>query len=163
MTTNFKFYYIQGFPGHGSSTAESLKDLIGAESFSYDARTPEENIDRFVKEITSSDAHPIIIASSLGGWYAEQVAMRVPCDLILWNPSLSPDLTKYGIETKYAPVVEINRTIPRKVYQGKDDKIVDPMIAQRVYSKTEVLEGVEHRMTSAGLDMIVEKAKEMEC
>lgn len=164
---NFQTYYIPGYPGSNSNTAKSLAvsnpSIVILE---YDPEHPDAGIDSMLEKINSIDAHPIIIASSLGGWYAEQLAKRVPCDLILWNPSLQPQLNKYGIKTQYDPVISVTNSCPRTIFLGAEDDVVNPEIAASIYegeARVEMLHCIAHRMTEAGLQLILKSIGAHQC
>ena len=65
----------------------------------YDPEDPKSSIEEMVKKIKLDDEYPIIIGSSLGGWYAEQLTNYVVGDFIMYNPSTTPwvGLKKYGL------------------------------------------------------------------
>ena len=115
-----------------------------------------------------SEAHPIIVASSLGGWFAERLQRHVPCDLILWNPSLHPDLTKYGMTVKYDAIEAVDRSTPRTVFLGELDDVVNMDYAYYAYSiyknkaRINILkEG--HRMSEAGLIAVSNAIEDHKC
>jgi len=167
MTKIFQIYYIPGFPGKNSSTAEKLSEFNSDLTvLEYDPNEdPEMTLARMSECILHSDSHPIIAASSLGGWFAENIAKRIPCDLVLWNPSLTPDLHKYGVSRYYIPIDQITPNTPRTIFLGTMDSIVRMEYANNLYSditEVQILE-VEHRMTEKGLLMMQKSIKDHQC
>lgn len=166
MNKIFQLYYIPGYPGVPSDTASKLKhanpDLI---ELNYDPALPNASLLDMFKVISTSDAHPVIIASSLGGWYAENLACWIPCDLILWNPSLQPNVKKYGINAVYSPMVSVTPRSPRSVFLGTLDDVVPMDCAKSIYENIANINILEegHRMTDFGISAIQTKIGEHQC
>lgn len=160
MSEIFKVYYIPGYPGKNSSTAKQLSKFVDVTNLEYDPKDPGGSLQKMLDIIMASDTHPIIAASSLGGWYAEQIANKLPVDLVLWNPSLKPSIVPYP------PVNVVNHKTPRTVYLGERDTIVPPINAASKYMglcKVVVLEDTEHRMTKDGLELMAKSIKDHQC
>jgi len=164
--------YIHGFGGskNGRSTTLLRKHLnFRVEGLDYDARDPEaaiehltEQCEKYEKKLNYKDFSNnqlLLLGSSLGGFYAAQVAAKIECKLVLFNPSLNPEvsLQKYkGTEistptgerifksehvTKYdkysgESMIKTFETLRRNQF-GIDlittnDPIVDPTYSQKI-------------------------------
>lgn len=161
-------YYIHGFGSSVNSSTYQLlaKKIEGIIPLTYDHNDPILSIYKMVIQICVNSDHPIIISSSLGGWFSEQVANRVPVDLILYNPSLNPkiSLAKYGLDdsilNEYAEINSetVSKTTNRSVVLSMDDETVDPANALNIYSGNSYIITTNggHRMTDQNLDTVVE-------
>lgn len=160
-------YYIHGFNSSvNSSTFRMLSEKIeGIIPLTYDHDDPMGSVMSMVDQVASQPDHPIIIASSLGGWYAEQIARYVPTDLVLYNPSLNPcdSLEKYGVDSEVrSQYKSINADTMahclRTVVLSVDDDVVPYDNALNIYygrcSIHETSGG--HRMTEENLDIVVD-------
>ena len=88
-------FYIHGFASSPESATlkllrESFHSAIG---LTYDHNNPRKSVDEMVKLLESyPDKDIIIVGSSLGGWYAEQLTGRIVAQFILYNPSTEPEV-----------------------------------------------------------------------
>lgn len=88
-----KVIYIHGLGGSGNgSSAQNVKKLLGSKyEFSagtYDLLKPAEAFEQIKKDVKGTD---IVIASSLGAFYAS--AVICPQVMLLLNPCLKPEYT----------------------------------------------------------------------
>lgn len=111
--------YIPGFGGSPEgSTVQLLRkhmEPLRVEGLQYDARDPKGAIEQLIEQyyryeklldVDDYDNDKILLmGSSLGGFYASQVAAIVGCKLILFNPALNPveSLMKYDGEVINTP------------------------------------------------------------
>lgn len=155
----YKTFYIPGYPGRDSTTGHQLKELDPSLTvLEYDPHSKFclRVMHDQIMEATVDGQHPIIGASSLGGWFAESIARIIPVDLVLWNPSLQPDMSKYRIPA-FVPHTEVDAGTPRTVFLGMKDTVVDPQIAIGLYkdrAKILCLDDTGHRMTDLGIMMM---------
>lgn len=166
-----KIYYIHGY---GSSVnSETLKKLQeyypDAIGLTYDVSNPIHSLSKMASKINSEyEDTPLIIGSSLGGWYAEQLADYVIADYILYNPCISPDVTlaKYGLSDSVLNNYKIKcgRRSPRTIVLSMDDEIIDPELTIDKYSDNAAIIKTSggHRMTDHNMSLIVEQAKYLE-
>jgi predicted esterase YcpF (UPF0227 family) len=159
-------YYIHGFGSSiNSSTLKSLQehfpDAIG---LTYDYEDPEESIKILADQLNSDPTDKIIIGSSLGGWYAEQLTNYVVADYILYNPQLQPwwGLAKYGVSSfvtqRYrGHKLPCTRSVPRTVFLCTDDETIDYKYAFNKYIRKSavILTSGGHRMTPNNMVDIV--------
>ena len=169
-TQLYQVYYIPGFPGMKSDTAKRLNEIqhkYGSNviELDYNPDLPWYSLLQMEDQVVESEAHPIIVASSLGGWFAERLQRRVPCDLILWNPSLHPDLTKYGMTVKYDAIESVDRSTPRTVFLGELDDVVNMDYAHNIYKKKARINILKegHRMSEAGLIAVSDAIEDHKC
>lgn len=100
--------YLHGFNSSGTgATAKSLKEVYGEHfiSFDYDYINPDlafEQINGILIECFLNKKEPVLIGSSLGGFWANYFAEKYNIKCVLINPSLSPgkSLGKYLGENK---------------------------------------------------------------
>lgn len=171
--------YIHGKGGSGNgATAVSLReyipDLIAP---SYDYRTPEASLTQLINVVDSvpNNEDLIIIASSLGGWYAEEIAKCRVVDLILFNPVIDPRptlsrVTEEAIEDLICAYEEIGRrkksrlNIRRYVYLSVDDPLIPYAPSCLKYSKMgAALRFTDggHRMTKRHMPEIISTVKDL--
>jgi predicted esterase YcpF (UPF0227 family) len=159
-----KTFYIHGY---GSSPkSQTFLDFKAAipdiECLTYDSNAPMSSILNIVSYLKTIDEPIHIIASSLGGWYAERIASIISVSLTLYNPSLNPreSLKKYGLPetvTNLYRDVLINSNIDRTVLLSLDDTVVDPEFACNKYAgKSKMINTYGgHRMTPTNMEIIV--------
>jgi predicted esterase YcpF (UPF0227 family) len=167
-------YYIHGFGSNKkSSTGAMIKEKLGREiefiALEYDSNNPKESVARMVEQINANGQYPMIVASSLGGWYAEQIANIIPSSLYLCNPSLLPatSLKKYGVtdevleQYKKCCIKGINLTTPRVIVLNTDDNVVPCQFAAKIYNGLGkiVYSTGGHRMTEENADILVNVIK----
>ena len=173
-SSSSQVFYIHGF---GSSIeSDTLKllqkyvpDAIG---LTYDHNDPAGSIKALTVQLESyADKDMIIVGSSLGGWYTEQLTRKVVAQFILYNPATQPEKTleNYGVPQdvlfKYKSL-NINYIAPasRNVIISIDDTVINPIIADRKYKILADMSYTAggHRMTSEAMDIIVKKIKFLE-
>lgn len=173
-----KIFYIHGYGSSADSPTlkllqETFPEALG---LSYDHTKPSESIEKIANLVNESciGEHPIIIGSSLGGWYAEQLTNKVVADFILYNPATMPcvTLTKYDVPADvlykykeysvnslpYMPVAS------RTVVVSIDDEVIDPKNAVIKYMIVANLISTSggHRMTTNNMKIICDQIKYLE-
>lgn len=135
MTTTF---YIHGYGSSVDSlTATSLREYIPElKALTYDHNTPSLSVIGMIREIvkTAGDDDVVIIGSSLGGWYTNEIAKHIICDIILYNPATEPweTLARYGVKKdaldEYRRVAKTTMaftpSVRRHVILSTDDEII---------------------------------------
>lgn len=172
--TNSKIFYIHGF---GSSVnSETLKKLQksfpDAVGLTYDHSEPEASLMSLVAQLQQyANDDLIIVASSLGGWYAEKLTGRIIANYILYNPSTQPEKTLsrhnlsqeilYKYKTLNTNVLPVSS---RNVIISIDDETIDPVIADNKYRETADMTYTAggHRMTPEAMNVIVNKINFLE-
>lgn len=171
--TDFQIYYIHGFGSTPeSSTTQMLRehftDVIGLD---YDHNDPVLSICKMIAEInddaSKSDKYPIIVGSSLGGWYAEHLTRYVVADYILYNPSTNPEITlsRHGLSQdvlyKYKSITSPYKFLPtsRSVLLSEDDEIIDYKVALNKYKEIAqvMFTNGGHRMTDENMRLIADR------
>lgn len=93
-----KAVYIHGLGGKGTgSSACNVKELLSEYEFSagtYDLLKPMESFLQIQKDVEDAD---LIVASSLGGFYASALSVKPNQTVILINPCLKPHEVIEGI------------------------------------------------------------------
>lgn len=169
-----KVVYIPGFGSDKTSSTYSLlrKYVDDAECLTYDYKAPITSLNKMrevISNFLSNDEQVIVVASSLGGWYAANLSNLLVLDTILYNPSLDPALSlgKYGVEdsvlSQYAPIELCPNTNSRVAIISVDDDVVDPVKSNSIQKlSTEILDTVGgHRMTNHNMTMIVEQINKL--
>lgn len=141
-----KIIYIHGFGSNGNTdTAKDLRktfpDLI---SPTYDPLSPGKSLNQLEKLLDKKEKN-IIIASSLGGWYAERLSEKVKnVELYLYNPSTNPSgtLGKFGVEQgildEYARLqlnIGESKKTPVTLFLAIDDEVIPFRIARDHYTE----------------------------
>lgn len=159
-----KTFYIHGY---GSSPkSQTFLDFKAAipdiECLTYDSNAPMSSILNIVNYLRTIDEPIHIIASSLGGWYAERIASIISVSLTLYNPSLNPreSLKKYGLPESVTNLyrdLDINLNIDRTVVLCSDDDVVLPRNAMVKYVNIAhmIITNGGHRMTPTNMEIIV--------
>jgi hypothetical protein len=159
-----KTFYIHGY---GSSPkSQTFLDMKAAipdiECLTYDSNAPMSSILSIINTLKAIDEPIHIIASSLGGWYAERIASIISVSLTLYNPSLNPceSLKKYGLPENVTNLyrdVLINPNVDRTVLLSNDDTTVSPELAMNKYKSIANVINTDggHRMTPTNLSIIV--------
>lgn len=119
-----KIFYIHGYNSSGNSdTAKNLRKYFpNLISPSYDSLNPGKSLAELKNELDEKDLN-IIVASSLGGWYALRLAERMEnVELYLFNPATEPSFTlkKYGVKE---PVLDEYRRIQMNSGDTKKTKV----------------------------------------
>lgn len=173
-----KIFYIHGFGSTiDSPTLKMLQktypDAIG---LTYDHTNPKESVSKLARQVNeySIGEHVVIVGSSLGGWYAEQLSDQVVADFILYNPATQPWITldKYDVPTdvlyKYKEYSTVYRTYTpvasRTVILSSDDEVIDPKYAMVKYMNFSnfILTDGGHRMTQENMDLITDQINFLE-
>lgn len=170
----FQVYYIHGFGSSANSNTlnmlqEYYPDAVG---LVYDSNEPSKSIASMYEKINSVDSYPIIVGSSLGGWYAEQLTSFVVGDFILYNPTTNPEvsLAKYNLDQKilfkYKLISSTAKYLPtsRSILLSVDDVVIDPQLAMIKYKHTAVIHTTfgGHRMTERNMQIIAARIKYLE-
>lgn len=162
----YQIYYIHGFGSSVNSTTlkklqEYYPDAIGLE---YDHTAPLNSLEKMSRIVAESFHFPIIIGSSLGGWYADQLGTDLSCDVILYNPSTQPwdSLGRYGVISSVCDQyfdANLPTDSPRTVVLSLDDEIIDPSVALIKYESSSCIikTGGGHRMTDENMAIISER------
>lgn len=162
-------YYIHGCGSSlKSDTLLGLQKEMDVVGLTYDIQNPVGSINKLVDSI--HDEHPIIIGSSIGGWFAEQLSNYISGSFVMYNPSTEPwdSLSKYGIQKEildtFKSLDKPMRVATRVVIVSTDDEILNPELAIVKYSSNSWVEFTigGHRMTSDNLKLIVREAKFLE-
>lgn len=164
-----QIYYIHGYGSSPTTgTVEQLQsyfpDCIGLD---YDPTDPQNSIKYMVEVIrsTSKDKQVIIVGSSLGGWYAEQLTPYIVGDYILYNPCTNPEikLKEFGISdeicSKYVSNTPKFLPTSRSVLLSIDDEVIDCSAASIKYRYVaDIMYTMGgHRMTNTNMNTIVNK------
>jgi len=131
-----KIFYIHGFGSTGvSETTQNLRKLLPyLITPTYDPYEPQKSLQKLDSMLRPDDQN-IIIASSLGGWYAERLSeLHENVSLVLYNPCINPALTlqKYGVKPgilkEYVRIQRISSAsneVPVILNLCKDDDVID--------------------------------------
>lgn len=133
MTTIF---YIHGFGSSIQSDTLKLlqKSFPTAMGLTYDHTTPSASILNLVKQLQTYNDHDlIVVGSSLGGWYTEQLTNHIVANFIMYNPATQPEVTlaNYGVpqdvlyEYKRCQKTEMVSN-SRNVIISIDDTVISP-------------------------------------
>lgn len=168
-------YYIHGFGSSAdSTTARALKEHFpDLKTPTYDSNTPALSVFGMMREIikTSAGDDVIIIASSLGGWYANEIAKHIVCDLVLYNPSTRPweTLTRYGVKKDVLDEyrrsakaeMEFIPHVRRHIVLSTDDEIIPCEIAAEHFKAKAAITYTDggHRSTDKNINIIAEKVE----
>jgi predicted esterase YcpF (UPF0227 family) len=167
-------YYIHGFgSSKESSTLKMLQEYFPESiGLTYDYLEPENSLRELTEQLQTDPNEKIIIGSSLGGWYAEQLTTRVLAEFILYNPQTEPEigLKKYGIPDrvleKYRQLKENvgKKSAPRVVILSTDDTVVPYIAAYNKYRDNSLVQLTTggHRMTAENMSHIVKAVHFME-
>ena len=105
---------IAGFASNGQNKSDQLQTMFPDATvlnFTTSGRDPDSLIDEIILSTRTNDGYPILVGSSLGGFYAYIVSSLKDCHTILINPSLKPWETLkpkigknkiYGAETTFS-------------------------------------------------------------
>lgn len=163
-----QIFYIHGFKS--SINSQTLSDLKyyypDAKGLTYDFSKPRESVDALVEMLNGIDDDIIIVASSLGGWYAEQISKRVVACYVLYNPCINPelslpklndpDVTEEALQ-EYASMTNIVPYLaPKTVIVSCDDELIDYRETFKKYDDMceVIITSGGHRMTAENLALI---------
>lgn len=157
---NQSYVYIHGFNSFkNSSSLNRLQKAINKDVYGpgYDSSAPfSENIESLIDQVQNLD-DIVILGSSLGGFYAEQLQYRldrtktIAC--IMFNPVIDPvtQLRQFlGKNTNFATGKEYyfsetalksyvsavdtrSRTIPRVIYLAEEDEVLDSNLTREYW------------------------------
>jgi predicted esterase YcpF (UPF0227 family) len=170
-----KIFYIHGFGSSvDSPTLNMLRkvypDAIG---LTYDHNFPAASIQKLSSQVNecSIGEHVVIIGSSLGGWYAEQLTERIVADFIFYNPAINPEvsLAKYGVDVDtlyrykhYSKVIQpYLPSASRTIILSSDDEVIKSSETMVKYMNTAnfILTNGGHRMTQKNMDLITNEIR----
>lgn len=103
----------------------------------------------------------VFVGTSLGGWYAAELAAAYQCDSVIINPSYNPreSLAKYGIaETILEKYTPIKLSKHAKYFFGANDDVIDyseflPLLAEYDF---EIVAGAGHRFDGKEFDRVTD-------
>jgi len=160
-----KFIYVHGWGSSGDGeTATLFKKLIpGLIAPTLDYYKPAEALTKLLEIVDEDPSEDVyLIASSLGGFFAENVAQRRVVHLISYNPSLRPyavssiDPEVMGNMTAFALHEGPVGPSTRSVVLCSDDDVVKPEYAAQYYKRYEVIWRTGgHRMTDHAAALIL--------
>lgn len=160
-----KFIYIHGWGSSGDGdTARLFKQLVpGLIAPTLDYYNPSTALNALLALIDENPSEDVyIIASSLGGFFAENVANRRVVNIILYNPSLRPyevsridPVAMSGLRVLALPTAPTTAST-RSVVLCSDDTTVSPEYAAEYFNKYEVIYRTGgHRMTAPNAALIM--------
>lgn len=165
-------YYIHGYGSSPNSDTFRmvLEKFPTAICLTYDPLFPASSLKKMEDTVrcTQDSDHNIVIASSLGGWYAEHLCTRIVADLVLYNPSLEPhtSLQKYGIHDHQLigygiPLPLLHMATNRVVILSIDDDVVPHTFAKRHYmNHAKMMYTIGgHRMTVENMNTVERAVK----
>ena len=186
MHPNTPTYYIAGYNSSGNTTRKLQAHIPQLLELTYDVLQPATSLAQMAQQIQQTNAPTItLIASSLGGWYAERLsaviaesvtstASNIHLHLILYNPSINAEtsLAKYGLPTAVLDEYTTLKTQypsafaphTRSVIVSIDDDVVSPQDSIAYYNDhcehdTDRVELIQttggHRMTEGNLGLVV--------
>lgn len=134
--------YIHGYGSSGlTETAQNLKRILANEfqvvAPTYDASRPDMGLAILETTFMLLQARsPIVVGTSLGGFFANYLSRKFNVPAVIVNPALSPStsLQKYGEDSKvlesfkrFETQIEAQSHRPaRVVVLGSRDDVVDP-------------------------------------
>ena len=161
-----KFIYIHGWGSNGESGTATLfksliPDLIAPSLDYYNPIAALETLLALVDDCAPTD-NVYIIASSLGGYFAENVAIRRVVHVIFYNPSLRPyavsridPVAMSGLRLLALPDSP-SAASTRSVVLCTDDDVVLPEFAERYFADYDIwFTTGGHRMTERNADLIM--------
>lgn len=159
-------YYIHGYNSSPqSATAMDMKKVFpGILCLTYCSDTPHESIQQMLNIIKkTSTQNDVIIASSIGAWYASEIAKTITADLILYNPSTCPQISlkKYSISQKICDLYSdicVDHGNQITVILSTDDAVIPYTVAEVKYRNLAkiVYTTGGHRMTHTNI-MIIQR------
>lgn len=168
---NIPIFYIPGYNSSGNTTNALKRYFPLLTELTYEVEKPSESLNKMNQQIESLHMDKVIlIASSLGGWFAERLSTIVrhtELKIVLYNPSINAEtnLAKYGLEprvlneymklkAKYPSQFE---GVTRVAIISIDDEVVDPPANIKFYAGRAELIPTEggHRMTEENLELVV--------
>ena len=129
-----KICYIHGYGSNGLRTGGKLKEAVGVdvEILGWDSSKPfRENFNdllKRVKKIAKKDDEIVLVATSLGCYYARAIAENEYCELNLFNPCFKPweltDIIPPEISKTYD--YEFNKSIgiAMAIFVSEEDEVI---------------------------------------
>ena len=165
--------YIHGYGSSGqSSTAEKLRvhfpNLISPTYDPLDPHTSLNELTNLVGQFQRNNTDVILVSSSLGGWYAEQISKKMKVASIFYNPSIFPHktLSKYNLDESiiedYNVLSEDHKDLNqansiKHIIVCMDDEIVDPTSAiSYFYDHSYIFTKGGHRFCDSNMPLLVE-------
>ncbi len=163
------------FHGYGSNAntdkVKRLRDgLKDAEVFAWDIDIDPDvafdqlsdhiNMEILAEKPLEAQAKLIFVGTSLGGWYAQQMADMYGCEAFLINPAFDPgnSLKKYGVSNE---IIEAYKPLNfRSCYHyfiAKDDEVIDFELVREELEKlnTTFVDGAGHRFNGPEFDLVI--------
>lgn len=175
MHPNTPTFYIAGYNSSGNTTRQLQAHIPHLIELTYEVLQPAISLEQMAQQIQhahkQTNATTInIIASSLGGWYAERLSAMLSgtqLHFILYNPSINAEtnLVKYGLppavleeyttlKTQYPSAFSPHT---RNVIVSVDDDVVSPQDNIAYYADhAELIQTTGgHRMTEGNLVLVI--------
>ena len=172
---NIPVFYIPGYNSSGNTTNALKKHFPMLTELTYEVDKLSESLNRMNQQIANlNESKVILIASSLGGWFAERlsaIVMSTKLKIVLYNPSINAEsnLAKYGLapsvlneyvelKAKYSSQFE---GVTRVAIISVDDDVVDPPTNIKFYAGRAELIPTDgrHRMTEENLEWVVDRTR----
>ena len=179
MHPNTPTYYIAGYNSSGNTTRKLQAHIPHLLELTYDVLQPATSLAQMAQQIQQTNAPTItLIASSLGGWYAERLSAlitnttpNIHLHIILYNPSINAEtnLSKYGLASDILDEYNtLKNQYPsaftrhtRTIIVSTDDDVVSPQDNIPYYTDRAemILTTGGHRMTAGNLELVVGRVK----
>jgi predicted esterase YcpF (UPF0227 family) len=175
--------YVHGYGSSGNTdTAINLRRILGAGfdlvSPTYDGSKPVEAAQLLEQALAQLHAQyapvkPVVVGTSLGGFFANYLALTADVDAVIVNPSLRPSasLHKYGegpdVLAAYQALeqrIDLSPHRPQRiVVVGTRDDVVDPHTngLQMAEVSSTVMLDMGHRIEPAFYDTIAGLARQL--
>ena len=148
-----RVFYCHGWAGSSQSDKVAALRASGLEVDAVDIDYRALDL----KALSNLAKHAdVIVGSSLGGWVAAKLSQMTKVSAVLINPSCNPrqSLVKYNQLTpeqleQFSPIVTDFET-PTVVLLATDDEVIDPAIAQGLFTGkcgVYTVENAGHRFT----------------
>jgi predicted esterase YcpF (UPF0227 family) len=160
------------FPGFGSNLeSRTYKELLKyfpsqVKYITYDDHDPDKAQSQIESQMESliDEHHDIfIVGTSLGGYWANFAACKYKLPAILVNPSLYPGdtLGHYGVSSEMLKKYKKSNicNIPRTIFLGKKDEILDPKVAESEFVGKNKIVWLEEGHQISNFDPIIEELK----
>jgi predicted esterase YcpF (UPF0227 family) len=170
---NIPIFYIPGYNASGKTTNALKRHFPLLTELTYEVGRPSESLNAMSQQIANlNESKVILIASSLGGWFAERLSTIVKSSklkIVLYNPSINAEtnLAKYGLapsvlneyvklKAKYPSQFE---EVTRVAIISIDDDVVDPPTNIKFYAGRAELISTDggHRMTEKNLERVIDR------
>ena len=119
-----------------------------------------------LKHVASESVDLVFVGTSLGGWYASELAHPFDCDAVIINPAYAPQhtLPELGVPSevraKYHDMVYPPKT---KYFIGRQDEVIDfePITGKLKRLNTLWVEGAGHRFNGKEFDLVIDYIKSL--